>query len=151
MLADRLKQAFVDADRELEKENRTSIREMVGQHGWEYFRGKERETLMRLCKGDRQVIATGGGIILSPENIRLMKENGKVIWLKADAMTIKSRMLQDEKTESQRPALTEKGLLNEIEEMLSFRSPLYENAADISVDTDSAGTEDICSILIENL
>ncbi len=151
ILAERLKQTFADADRELEKENRTSIREMVAHHGWKYFRDKERETLVRLCKGDRQVIATGGGVILRPENIRQMKENGRVVWLKAEAGTIAERMLADEKTQSQRPALSDRGLLSEIEEMLSFRKPLYEQAADFSVDTDSACAEEICNLLMEKL
>lgn len=151
ILAEKRKQDFIDADLALEKENDISISEMVAEHGWGYFRQKERETLIRLCKGDHQIIATGGGVILNPENIRIMRENGKVIWLKASAETVTSRILKDEKTASQRPALTDKGVMDEIEETLSFRRPLYEKAADFSVDTDGMGLKTICKSLMEKI
>ncbi len=151
MLAETLGLTFADADRELEMEHRITIAEMVARHGWEYFRQKERETLVRLCKKDNQVIATGGGVILNPENISDMKKSGTVIWLKADAETVKSRLLGDEKTQSQRPALTDKGLVDEIEENMAFRYPLYEKAANFFVNTDGVSADELCRALIDKL
>jgi len=151
LLAEKLHLPFADADRELEKEHCMTIAEMVSLHGWEYFREKEREILVCLCKKDKQIIATGGGVILSPENIRTMKKNGTVIWLKADVRTITSRMLADDKTQSQRPALTDKGLTDEIGENLALRCPLYENAADICADTDRISAEELCIYLTDKI
>ncbi|MGE0086787.1 MAG: shikimate kinase [Desulfococcaceae bacterium] len=151
MLAENLGLTFADADRELEKEHCITIAEMVARQGWEYFRQKEREILVQLCQKDNQIIAAGGGVILNSENIRTMKKSGTVIWLKADVQTITSRLLGDEKTQSQRPALTDKGLVDEIGENMAFRHPLYENAADISVDTDNISAKEICMDLIEKI
>ncbi len=146
-LAQRLSYPFRDADEEIVRENSISIAEMVAQHGWQFFRDKERDIIHRLSLTDRSVIATGGGVILNPENIRDMKCNGFVIWLKARPETIRERILQDKMTEKQRPALTDKDLIAEIEETLSFRNPLYEQASDISMDTDGLDIGEIVGVL----
>ena len=100
--------------------------------------------------GQLSVIATGGGAILNPDNITDMKNSGFVVWLKATARTIRYRILLDKITETQRPALTDKGLLEEIEDLLAIRNPLYEKAMDMSVETDTPDADGICDIILKN-
>jgi len=95
----------------------------------------ERDTIRVVCQRNRQVIATGGGAVLDPENVRVMKKSGKVVWLKATPETIRMRMTRDEETDALRPALTEKGLYDEISDVLRARVSFYESAMDFSIDT----------------
>ncbi|OQX26239.1 MAG: hypothetical protein BWK80_11555 [Desulfobacteraceae bacterium IS3] len=147
-LAEKLGQTFADSDSEIVKEQGMSVAEMVSAQGWDFFREKEQLVIRRLCAGDRQVLATGGGVILNPENVKNMRQSGIVVWLKALPETIKQRILNDEATSHLRPSLTAKGLTEEIEDVLSIRTPLYEGAMNFSVDTDQAGIDEICRIII---
>ncbi|MDM8539203.1 shikimate kinase, partial [Desulfobacterales bacterium HSG17] len=62
-----------------------------------------------------------------------------------------NRIVQDMKTIEQRPALTDKDLMEEIKETLAFRNPLYENAANFSIDTEQSGIDEICKKIIKRL
>jgi shikimate kinase len=146
-LAHRLAYPFKDADEELVRESGICIADMVAMHGWPFFREQEQEIIHRLSRTDNHVIATGGGAILNPDNIRDMKDNGFVIWLKAKPETIRQRIVRDKVTQEQRPALTDKGLIAEIEETLAIRNPLYEQASDICVDTDDLDIGEIVGVL----
>ena len=128
-----------------------SIREIVGAHGWENFRQMESDILKTVCASKMQIVATGGGIVLNEQNVKLMRENGNIIWLRAEHETIKNRMLQDEGSMDFRPALTMNGSLSEIEETLQLREPLYQNAMDLSVDTDALDIPAVTGIILEKI
>ena len=130
--------SFVDADAILVRESGRPIKEIVNSEGWDAFRRMERSVLKQICADDRQVVATGGGVVLDPSNIQAMKTSGTVVWLDAGAETIQKRMLRDKNTGDFRPALTDKGRMEEIEDMLLKRNPYYESASDFSIHTDSA-------------
>ena len=142
---------FVDTDTELVKENGTQIKNMIDAKGWEAFRRRESATLMRICNQKRQVVATGGGVVLNVANINAMKASGMVIWLDAGVETIQKRMLQDKSTENFRPALTDKGRMEEIEDMLLQRKPIYESASDFTINTDGIPINEITKRIIEKL
>lgn len=146
-IAQRLNYPFKDADEEIVRENKITISEMVAEKGWQFFREKERKVIHRLSLLQDHIIATGGGAVLNPDNIADMKHSGFVVWLKAKPETIKKRMLSDNLTQEQRPALTDKGLIDEIAETLAFRNPLYEKAMDVCIDTDNLEIRDIISML----
>ncbi|MBW2010214.1 MAG: shikimate kinase [Deltaproteobacteria bacterium] len=150
-LAGRLGWPFIDADVELVKEHEMTVSQIVSTQGWDAFREKETAVIKKLSGLDKHVIATGGGAVLNNENIKNMKKNGVVVWLRATPEIIRSRMAKDEKTKDLRPSLTSKGLHNEIEATLLSRKPFYENAMDFCVDTDDLCVEDICSAVINNI
>ncbi|HUV50190.1 MAG TPA: shikimate kinase [Anaerolineae bacterium] len=150
-LAQALEWSFIDADLELVARYGMTIAEIVSKEGWGSFREKEKAVLRRLSLLDKHVVATGGGVILDIENVEQMKKSGTIIWLKATPETIKERILQDQNTEDLRPSLTSKGLVEEIEETLLARKPLYESAMDFSIDTDNRGIDDICSTIMGKL
>ncbi|MDJ0814692.1 MAG: shikimate kinase [Desulfobacterales bacterium] len=147
-LADKLDRPFVDTDDLLVVEAGISIKEIVAKNGWEVFRSMESAIMKRVCTPDRRVVATGGGVILDPENVNRMKKSGRSIWLQATSETIKNRMIRDSDTDVSRPALTLKGSIAEIEESLIERNPLYQKVADICVETDAHEIEEICDTII---
>lgn len=142
---------FVDADRRLVEKEGTTIAEMVAGQGWNYFRLREKEILKSICALDGQVIATGGGVVLDPENVAAMKHCGRLIWLQAAPETIRKRMLMDDLTSEQRPALTFRGAADEIESTLKDRTPYYQAAMDFSIDTDGRSVGDICGMIVKGL
>jgi len=135
-LSDFLNKSFLDTDLVLESTNRTTIAQMVAQHGWSYFREKETETLMGLDLKNGPIVATGGGIILAEENRQFLKENGVVVYLYATASVLTDRIRNDENNTERRPDLTRDSLALETQKMLEFRNPLYRVLADISINTE---------------
>jgi shikimate kinase len=143
--------SLVDSDILVTKEYGKSIKDIIDTEGWEAFRRMERSTLKQICTKDRQVVATGGGVVLDKANIKAMKTSGMVIWLGATAETIQKRMLQDKNTGNFRPALTDKGRMEEIEDMLLKRNPYYESASDFSIQTDDVPLKEINAIIIQRI
>jgi len=150
-LAEDLGWVFVDTDLLIVKQQQMSIKEIVGAHGWEKFRQMEHAMLKTVCASQRQVVATGGGIVLNEHNVTTMRQSGSVIWLRAKHETIKNRMLRDKDTMDFRPALTANDSLFEIEETLQSREPLYQKATDLFVDTDDHNITEVANIMIEKL
>lgn len=135
LLAQKLERPFVDLDRVLEEEMGRSIAALVAEKGWAEFRRREKELVARYGQARGLVLATGGGAVLDPENVSLLRKNGVVIWLRADPATIRGRLCLDEPKESQRPSLTGSGTLDEVAEVLESREPRYQAAAHIVIDT----------------
>jgi shikimate kinase len=70
------------------------------------------------------------------ENVRNLKENGWIVWLQAEAQVIRDRMEREEKSGRFRPSLTGQSPLEEIQDVLRIRTPLYQQTGDFSVVTD---------------
>jgi shikimate kinase len=150
-LAQRLGWRFMDTDRMVVDTAGVSIARMVADHGWPFFREQERQALVAVSTGDRQVVATGGGIVLDERNISTMKQSGRVVWLTASEKTILTRMLGDPVNAASRPSLTRQGLTAEITSVLAERTPLYEMAADRVVATDRRTVAAICERIVAAL
>ncbi len=141
----------VDADTELVNEQGSTITEIVADQGWEAFREMETSVLKKVCSRDNQVVSTGGGVVLDNENVRTMKKNGFSVWLQASSETIRQRIVKDQKTAEQRPSLTPQGLLEEIDGVLTERTPLYKDAMDFYVDTDNISIDQVCEKILAKL
>lgn len=150
-LARRLGWSFVDTDRVIVDQAGVTIARMVAANGWPFFRAWERDVLQTVAAGDRQVVATGGGIVLDEGNIASMRTSGKTVWLTASVRTIAARMDADEGSPAGRPALTGQGRIDEIEAVLTERKPRYAGAADLVVDTDGAAIAAVCDRIVEEL
>ncbi|WP_295764032.1 shikimate kinase [uncultured Oscillibacter sp.] len=111
---------FVDLDEEIVKRAGRPIPEIFAREGEGAFRRLEHEVLTAVCAGSGQVIATGGGAVLSSENRSAMRRTGRVYRL--------LRRLEDLPTEG-RP-LSRAGDLAEMERA---RGPLYAAAADADI------------------
>lgn len=134
-LAEVLHMTFLDMDRIIVEEGGRSISKMVQEQGWPYFRRQESLLLQRLSFLKGRVIATGGGIILAPENRLLLSKMGMVVWLRADIAVIVARLQGDHESAVQRPAFSDRDLWEETDLILRERAPFYENVSDFSLDT----------------
>ena len=75
--------ALVDTDAEVEKRCGCTIREYIRKNGEEAFRGLESEVIRDVSREGGQIIATGGGAILRDENVRALRQNGRIYYLDA--------------------------------------------------------------------
>ncbi|MCR5105208.1 MAG: shikimate dehydrogenase [Eubacterium sp.] len=159
-LAEKLGMTFVDTDEEIVKREGKSINEIFAESGENGFRQIETEVLKDLSyfgnrensmpNGSGMVIATGGGIVLKKENMPLLKNAGKVFYLRADAETTFERVKQD----SSRPLLSandEDELKNKISSMLIARKGYYEIISDEIIDTEDKNIEEVADVIIERL
>ena len=83
-IADALNRPFVDCDAEIVRRAGMSIPEIFASQGEKAFRDLETEVVKDLCKQSGTVIATGGGAILREENVRAMRQNGRVCFIRRD-------------------------------------------------------------------
>jgi shikimate kinase len=150
-LASILGRTFIDTDSELVAQAGMTISQYVRNMGWDAFRKMERSIVQQVCRHDMQVVATGGGVVLDTQNTQAMRNTGSLVWLKASPETIRKRLLNDQRSEETRPALSSKGSFNEIEEMLTQRNPYYAQAMDSSIETDALTIEQICTALVSQL
>lgn len=134
-LADGLGWAFVDADVLLEARAGKSIARIFADDGEPAFRDLESQTLAELAAQQQHVIATGGGIVLRPQNRELLK-TGFVAWLQISPELAWQRMQEDATTRDRRPNLTATGGLREVETVMTVREPLYRATADAAFPAD---------------
>lgn len=146
-LADFLDYAFVDLDEEIREREGRSIPEIFAGSGEPYFRDVESSVLEHFSKQNRQVLATGGGIVLREENVRRMKMTGKVVLLKASAESLWQRV----RYSKDRPLLNKPDPFGSLRQILSDRESLYENACHFFVPTDGKIAEDVASEIREML
>ena len=144
-LATRLRCELISTDAEIVKRAKQSIPEIVAKYGWEYFRDLESTVCRDLADRDQVVIDTGGGAVLRPQNVEVLKRNGKLIWLTATPDTITARIGGD----TQRPSLTgTKSFLEEITEVLRDRTPKYQAAADHVIKTDGRSIQQLVEAVL---
>jgi shikimate kinase len=142
-MAIRMGKGFVDTDELVEERQGASIRDIVESKGWGHFRAAEKRIIQEVSRKDNLIIAPGGGAVLDPENVRALKKNGLIIWLKADREVLCRRIGQDSRTDARRPTLTGKGALEEFAEVMASRNPFYQRAADAEIDTSGLDVEGV--------
>lgn len=141
-LSYRLRRPVTDTDKEIEKEEKRSISEIFASDGETYFRDRETACLKKLLKGTKnQIISVGGGLPLREENRALMRELGRVFYLKASAQTIYDRLKHD----TTRPLLQGDDPQNKIRTLLDERDVYYAQAADVTINVDGKDFEQIMS------
>lgn len=147
-LSYRMRRPFEDMDRLIEREQEMTIPEIFDVLGEEAFRRMETQLLGRLTDTARdQILATGGGMPLREENRRLLKKLGIVVYLRAQPVTIMERLKDD----TSRPLLRKPDPEAEICRLLKERGPLYEQAADITIDVDDRDFDSVVEEITELL
>ena len=129
-LARRLGMKFVDSDQEVERVTGLTINQIFKRFKEVRFRSEEKAALRRITKNTGQVIATGGGAVIDPENVEMLKLNGFVVCLTAEPEVIFERV----KRKKNRPLLQKDDPLAEIKKLLAERASFYAKA-DVTVDT----------------
>lgn len=121
-LADRLGYAFVDMDTRIEAREGRAISAIFATDGEAHFRRLERALVQELAAGSGLVVATGGGIVLNPDNVGDFARTGLVVCLRATPAAILARVAH----ETHRPLLAEGDKLAKISALLAKRQPLYD-------------------------
>ncbi|WP_291968826.1 shikimate kinase AroL [Candidatus Symbiopectobacterium sp.] len=118
---------FADTDLFMQQTSKMSVAEVVANEGWHGFRQRESVALQQVTQS-RRVIATGGGMVLSPQNREFMRSQGIVIYLFASATLLGDR-LEASPEAHQRPTLTGRPIVDEMTDVLAARETLYRDVA----------------------
>ena len=126
-LARRMRLPFVELDRRIEKAADMSLGELFSLYGEEYYRRLERDTLARVLAEQRpMVLATGGGIVASPETYAILKKSAVTVWLRASPEDHWNRVVSQG---DRRPMADHPQAMADLRALLASREPLYARAA----------------------
>lgn len=135
-----LKRTIIDTDKLIEKQQGTTISQIFATKGEEAFREMETHCIRQLLEDtDRQIISTGGGLPMKEENHKLLKELGRVYYLRVTKETVYERLKED----TTRPLLQGDNPQEKIEALLTKRAPLYETCADYIIDVSEKSFDEI--------
>ena len=123
-LAKRLKRRFVDLDRVIQKSEGMKVKDIFSREGEAYFRRLEKQKLAQLLEQENQIIATGGGVVMDEDNVRLLREKSLLICLTASTKALFKRA----GTGAKRPLLKGGDRRERIEELLKQREENYAQA-----------------------
>lgn len=121
-----------DLDEVIQQVSKKTISQIFAENGEPEFRLLEEDVLNQVSKDSNQVVATGGGVILSLENTEQMKKTGTVIYLKTSFETLWNRV----KHSKNRPLLKAESPEKLFKSIFEARKELYKNAANHVVVTD---------------
>lgn len=147
LLAERLKTSHIDLDEIIVAQEGKSIPAIVEAGGWEYFRKREREAVEKVCELENRVVSTGGGVLMFYDNAEKLKRSGIFVLLTADPETIYERLSEA----NDRPPLTNKSLREEIEQLWEERKEMYQEYANITIETDKQKEEEIVEEIMKSL
>jgi len=118
---------FVDADHRLEEVTGVAVPLIFECEGEAGFRQREAQLIQELCQGRNQLIATGGGAVLSPDNRRQLQANGFVVYLQVTVEQQLERLSRDRS----RPLLAGGDKREKLLKLAEVRHPLYLEIADL--------------------
>lgn len=131
-LARRFGLAFVDSDHAVEESTGTSVATIFEIEGEAGFRRREEQAIAHLCAGQDQLIATGGGAVLSELNRQRLAEHAFVVWLRTPVDRQLERLAHDRS----RPLLQQGNRRQRLRDMAALRDPLYAAVCDLVFESD---------------
>ncbi len=145
LLADRLEWTFIDVDQAIETECGMCVGDIFRTYGEAYFRETEKIVIKRLCSRRKLVIATGGGAVLSDENVRNLQQSGTVVTLEASPEAVLQRVANDP---TPRPLLACSDKQAAIRQLMQGRAARYK-IADLYIDTSSITPESVADMILD--
>jgi 3-dehydroquinate synthase len=153
VLAQRTARKLIDVD-DLVTAGGSSINEIFATEGEAGFRRREKREIARVSREREAIIATGGGSVLDPANVKALKRAGVLVYLQSDPDELAQRLVES----SDRPMLRSAegkrdpaALRKRVTSLLAERLPVYEAAADITVTTTSKKPEEIAGEIVRRL
>ena len=122
---------FRDSDLEIEKRTGVEIGYIFEKEGEAGFRDREKDVIRELAALNSAVVATGGGAVLAKSNRDCLAASGTVVYLKTEI----TEQLRRTGRSRKRPLLNQDDPRGVLEKMAAERAPLYEEIADLSIDT----------------
>jgi len=144
-----LRLPFIDSDAEIVRSAGVDIPYIFDEEGEEGFRRREHQVIAELCAREPIVMATGGGAILDPDNRRILKQTGVVVFLQTSIQ----QQLQRVGNGRGRPLLKDDGdgLQARLEQLRVVREPLYRETADITISTDNRRVPRVVDLVLKEL
>ena len=146
ILSKNLNKEFFDSDHVVEQKTGVKVPLIFEYEGEIGFRKREESVLKDLVLYKNIVLATGGGIILSKNNRKLLIDNGYVIYLKSSCEDLVARMEGDKS----RPLLQNGNLKETLESLFDSRNHLYTSTSDYIIETKNKRANEI-AIEIQSL
>jgi len=147
ILAKKLNRDFQDSDHFIEEKTGVDIARIFDIEGEDGFRERESKALKDLLGQTNQVIATGGGSVVSKRNQALLKSKGYIIFLDTSAIQQMYRLRRDKK----RPLLQTDNPLQRLEQLLVERRPIYLDLADLAIKTNRRVARKLAADIISQL
>lgn len=145
LVAQQLHFDFLDTDAVIEARAGKAISRIFEEEGEQAFRQLENKVVHELALRKRAVIATGGGLVVNPENLASLKEHALVVCLWASPETIWSRV----KNQDHRPLLQDPEPLEKIRSLLNERAPSYKQA-DVLLNTELRSMRDVAQQVLHH-
>jgi shikimate kinase len=145
-IADATGAELIDTDALVEAAAGAPVAEIFAREGERGFRAREADAVAEAASKPGRVIACGGGAILALRNYQVLREAGDIVYLRASRDALRARLAEDDATT--RPLLADS---QAFDRLLAERTPAYEAAADVIVDTDGRELEQIAADVIARL
>ncbi|MGY8768877.1 MAG: shikimate kinase [Pirellulales bacterium] len=151
LLAERLGWVLFDTDAEIEAKAGFPISQIFAEQGESGFRDLEVSVIAKLTQKDQAILSLGGGAVLRDETRQAIQAGCTTIWLTATADTILKRISGDATSGDRRPRLTNQAPLQEIITLLELREPIYQECANLIIDTENCSPESIVDEILSSL
>ena len=146
-LAEHLKLQFADTDSEIEERTGADIPWIFDVEGEEGFRDREQKVVEEMTLWDKVVLATGGGVVMRPENRTALGGRGFVVYLYASVEEQVRRTRKDQR----RPLLQTGDPEETLRALFAIRDPLYREIADHIIETDGCSPRTVAQRLVKQL
>ena len=147
VLATRLHRKLIEVDAIIAKMAGKPIPDIFRDNGEIYFRELEIKAIKKATAGEKRVIACGGGIVMNTINIDRLRATGIIVYLSASPKMILKRTKDD----NNRPLLDVKQPAERVRELMKFRKPFYDRAADLTINTSKLSIETVADKIIDRL
>lgn len=148
LLSEKYGYTFIDTDQYIEEKCGCTIAELFSKKGEAYFRQLETDTLKELNTSlTHAVLSTGGGLPLREENAVELATLGTVVYLQITPEEVISRLSGD----NTRPLLAGGNPEQKVRDLLTYRTPLYERAADLTIPVTELTPEHIVEEIISKI
>lgn len=144
-LAQMLNMDFLDSDAVIEERAGADIEWIFDIEGEAGFRKREEKILNELTQAQGLVLSTGGGSVVSKDNRNILSARGIVVYLETSVDKQFERTQRDKK----RPLLQTEDPYKVLQELAKIRNPLYEEIADITLQTDEQSAKTVATQIIE--
>ena len=136
---------FLDLDLEIERREGESISQIFGEKGEQYFRRREHEVTAELALLGNMVVSPGGGWMMNPDVVALVRPPSRIVYLKVRPETALKRLGP---SRNARPLLSRPDPLSELKRLYDLRKPIYETA-DSVIDTEPYSLQRVIEKVIE--
>jgi shikimate kinase len=147
LLAQRLGLTLVDSDAEIEARTGVDISYIFEREGEAGFRVREAEVIDEITQREGLLVATGGGAVLDPQTRERLRDRGCVVYLRTSV----DQQLARTRRNSLRPLLMNPDPRGTLERLMHERAALYEEVADVTVDTDGRKVATVVGEILRQL